>query len=64
MDIQIGDTVTFVDKTGESLTGKVQGFGAVNNDPNIVTVECFKPSWDMEINCLVTKKHLRKVHTS
>lgn len=58
--MKIGDTVEFVDKTGELLTGKVFEL-EFQGDPTIISVTCFKKSWGMEIGCLVLRKHCKVI---
>lgn len=55
--MEIGTKIKFTDKTGEVLKGEVTKLN-FNGDTNIITANCYKPSWDMEISCLVPKKVL------
>ncbi len=58
-ELKIGDQVSFKDKTGELLSGDVTEL-EFDGDPKIITVNCFKKSWDMEVSCLVQKKSVNK----
>jgi hypothetical protein len=53
--MEIGTKIQFTDKTGELLKGEVTAVGFDGN-PNILTALCYKPSWEMEVSCLVPKK--------
>lgn len=53
--MNIGNTVSFTDKTGEQLEGKITGIGFDGN-PSILQVLVFKKSWDMEVSCLIPRE--------
>jgi hypothetical protein len=59
-NFKIGDKVTFTDKTNEKLTGEVREV-EMENMPEMLAVTCHKPSWNMDISCLVPKKTARLV---
>lgn len=54
--LQIGDRIKFKDKTGEWLEGPVTSLESPDkNHPEFITVLCYKPSWNMDISCLVPR---------
>jgi hypothetical protein len=50
-----GDKVKFTDKTGENLEGTITSL-SFDGNKNIISVLCFKKSWNTNVNCLVPKK--------
>lgn len=55
-----GTKISFTDKYGHQLTGTVTETHYEGN-PNIIVANCFKPSWDMFVNCVVRKKNVKIV---
>lgn len=61
--LNIGDLVEFTDKSGEKLRGDVTAL-AFGDDKDVITVMCFKPSWSMDVSCLVGRSSVRLVTTA
>ena len=56
-EFELEQAVTFIDKTGERLKGRITEIG-FNGDPDLVVVLCYKEKWDQTISCLVGKENL------
>ncbi len=58
--LNLNDRVTFTDKTGECLTGHITAL-EMDGNADILTVLCYKASWNMEVNCLVRRGSVKKL---
>ena len=56
-EISAGDKVTFMDKTGEQLSGFVKAL-EFDGNPDLARVRCYKHSWNQHVNCIVNKDSL------
>ena len=58
--MKIGDTVSFKDKVGDTLTGKITETSH-EIDKDAIVVLCYNPRWKMEVSCLVRKQSVKIV---